>query len=69
MLCCPRASLFLRGGIILAFAFLLTSAYMRVSSPAVMSEAAKAYLASLTPDQRSKGTFDLKDEELFFWHF
>jgi len=69
VLCCPRASLFLRGGIVLAFTFLLTSAYLRVSSPAVMSDAAKAYLASLTPEQRSKGTFDLKDEELFFWHF
>lgn len=69
MLCCPRASLFLRGGIILVFAFLLTSAYLRVSSPAVMSDAAKAYLASLTPEQRSKGTFDLKDDELHFWHF
>ncbi|MFN7932328.1 MAG: DUF3500 domain-containing protein [Bryobacteraceae bacterium] len=34
-----------------------------------MSDAAKAYLASLTPEQRSKGTFDLKDDELHFWHF
>ncbi|MBL8177036.1 MAG: DUF3500 domain-containing protein [Bryobacterales bacterium] len=69
MLCCSRASLFLRGGLILAFGFLLSSAYLRVSSPAVMSEAAKAYLASLNADQRSKGTFDIKDQELFFWHF
>lgn len=52
-----------------AFTFLLTSAYYRVSSPAVMSEAANAFLASLTPEQRSKAVFGFKDEERFFFHF
>jgi hypothetical protein len=52
-----------------AFTLLLTSAYYRVSSPAVMSEAANAFLASLTPEQRAKAVFDFKDEERFFFHF
>ncbi|MBI3684162.1 MAG: DUF3500 domain-containing protein [Acidobacteria bacterium] len=34
-----------------------------------MSDTARAYLASLTLDQRSKGAFDFKDQERFFWHF
>lgn len=69
MPCCPRATMLLRGGVILLFGFLMTSAYYRVSSPSVMSDAAKAFLSSLTPEQRSKATFEMKDEERFFWHF
>ncbi|MCS7026512.1 MAG: DUF3500 domain-containing protein [Bryobacteraceae bacterium] len=52
-----------------AFTILLTSAYYRVSSPFVMSEAANAFLASLTPEQREKAQFDFQDEERFFFHF
>lgn len=56
-------------GLTVGFAFLLTSAYYRVNSPLVMSEAANAFLNSLTPAQRAKASFDFKDQERFFWHF
>lgn len=34
-----------------------------------MSEAAKHFIASLTPEQSAKAKFDFKDEERFNWHF
>ena len=34
-----------------------------------MLEAAKAFLASLTPEQRSKALFDFEDAERLNWHF
>jgi hypothetical protein len=48
---------------------LLTSAYYRTQSVPVMSDAAKNFLASLTPEQTAKATFQFKDEERFNWHF
>ena len=35
---------------------LLTAAYERINTPALMSDAAHAYLNSLTPEQRAKAT-------------
>ena len=48
---------------------LLTSAYTRIHSASVMTDAAKAFLASLTPQQRAQATFQFQDEERFDWHY
>jgi hypothetical protein len=48
---------------------LLTSAYYRTQSAPVMSEAAKAFLASLTPEQSAQTKFAFDAEERFNWHF
>jgi Protein of unknown function (DUF3500) len=48
---------------------LLTSAYTRMHSASVMTDAAKAFLASLTPQQRAQATFAFQNEERFNWHF
>jgi hypothetical protein len=48
---------------------LLTSAYSRLHSATVASDAAKAFLNSLTPEQRAQATFQFQDEERFNWHF
>lgn len=42
----------------------------RAHSPAEeMAEAARNFLAALTPDQRTKATFAWKDDERLNWHF
>lgn len=69
LICCPKANILLRGIAAAAFCFLLTSAYYRVESASLMSDTAKAFLSSLSKEQRSKASFDFKDEERFFWHF
>jgi hypothetical protein len=48
---------------------MLTAAYYKINSPSVMSDAAKAFLASLPPDQKARATFAMADEERFNWHF
>ncbi len=48
---------------------LLTSAYHRLNSSALMAEAANRFLASLIPDQRVKATFAFEEEERQNWHF
>ena len=48
---------------------LLTSAYTRIHSAAVMTDAAKAFLASLTPQQRTQATFQFQDDERLDWHY
>lgn len=48
---------------------LLTSAYSRLQTAAVMTESAKAFLAALTPEQRAQATFAMQDDERFDWHF
>jgi hypothetical protein len=48
---------------------MLSAAYYRINSPSVMSDAAKAFLASLPPDQKARATFAFTDEERFNWHF
>lgn len=50
-------------------AVLLSSAYTRMHSAAVMTEAATAFLASLTPAQRAQATFQFTDPERFDWHY
>ena len=48
---------------------LLIAAYYRVNSPAVMTTAARAFLASLDPEQRARATFPMNSEERLNWHF
>ncbi len=48
---------------------LLTSAYHRLNSSALMADAANRFLASLTPEQRAKATFSFEEEERLNWHF
>jgi hypothetical protein len=50
-------------------ALLLTSAYTRIHSASVMTDAAKALLASLTPQQRAQATFQFQDDERLDWHY
>jgi hypothetical protein len=48
---------------------MLTAAYYKINSPQVMSNAAKAFLASLPADQKARATFAFADQERFNWHF
>lgn len=48
---------------------LLIAAYYRVNSPAVMTNAARAFIASLTPELRARVSFAFNDEERLNWHF
>lgn len=48
---------------------LLTAAYSKLHTPAIMAETAKAFLASLDPEQRARATFQFQDEERFDWHY
>ncbi|HLK22642.1 MAG TPA: DUF3500 domain-containing protein [Bryobacteraceae bacterium] len=48
---------------------LLTAAYSRMHTPAVMAETAKAFLASLDPEQRARATFQFADDERLNWHY
>src|SRR6478752_2106507 len=55
--------------LVLAAVGLLTAAYERINTPALMSDAAKAYLNSLTPEQRTKTVFPFDDAERLNWRF
>jgi len=57
---------FLAVGIGLA---LLMSAYSRLHTASVMTESAKAFLASLTPEQRAQATFAMDNDERLNWHY
>lgn len=48
---------------------LLTSAYYRTQSAPTMTDAAKAFLSSLTPEQSAKASFKFDNEERYNWHF
>ena len=48
---------------------LLAAAYSKIHSPAVMTESARAFLASLTPEERARATFQFADDERFNWHY
>jgi len=48
---------------------LLTAAYSRMHSASVMTNAAKAFLNSLDPEQRARATFQFQDEERFDCHY
>src|SRR5947209_14539722 len=48
---------------------LLTSAYYRTQAIPIMTDAANAFLSSLTPDQQAKAKFPFDSEERYNWHF
>lgn len=48
---------------------LLLAAYERVNTPKLMSEAARAYLDSLTPELRAQTTIAFDSEERMNWRF
>jgi hypothetical protein len=48
---------------------LLTAAYERIQSVGTMTDAAKAYLASLTPELRARTQFPFDADERMNWHF
>ena len=52
-----------------ATAVLLLSAGRTLNAPATMTQTARAFLDSLTDEQRSKVIFKLEDDERFFWHY
>src|SRR5256884_3590590 len=60
---------FLRLAALTIGAILLTSAYYRISSSTVMTQAAQHFLASLTPEQHAKAAFTFQDDERLNWHF
>lgn len=55
--------------LILCALMLLVAAYERVNTPLLMSEAAQAYLASLTPELRAKAVIPFDSEERTNWAF
>jgi hypothetical protein len=48
---------------------LLTAAYERTQTTATMTDAAKAYLTALTPEQRTRTQFAFDADERQNWHF
>jgi Spy/CpxP family protein refolding chaperone len=48
---------------------LLTAAYNRMSTASTRTEAANRFLASLTPEQKAKATFQFADAERMNWFF
>ena len=60
---------FLRLAALTTGAILLTSAYYRINSSTVMTQAAQHFLASLTPEQHAKATFPFQEDERLNWHF
>jgi len=58
-----------RLGLIAASALLLTAAYNRTNSASIMTETANRFLASLTPEQKAKATFQFGDEERMKWFY
>ncbi len=61
--------LFLRLAALAIGAILLTSAYYRINSSTVMTQAAQHFLASLTAEQRTKATFAFQEDERLNWHY
>ncbi len=48
---------------------LLIGAYYRINSPAVMTTAARTFLASLDAQQRARVSFPMNSDERLNWHF
>src|SRR2546421_1567442 len=66
---CNRCNLqpnFIRFLTILLFLPLLVRAHTPAEE---MAGAVNNFLAALTPEQRTKATYEMKDEERFDWHF
>src|SRR5438445_5460318 len=57
-----------------AFIFLIVSFLCPAAAPASvpgrdMADAANNFLAALNPEQKTKATYEFKDDERFDWHF
>lgn len=48
---------------------LLTSAYYRIHSVAIVADTAKQFLVSLTPEQLAKTQLKFEDDDRFHWHY
>lgn len=48
---------------------LLTSAYHRTHSVSAMTQSARAFLQSLSPEQQAKAKLPFEGEERLFWHY
>jgi hypothetical protein len=48
---------------------LLTSAYHRIHSAAIITDTAHNFLVSLSSEQKAKASFEFGDEERFNWHY
>ena len=55
--------------LVLSAVALLTAAYERINTPALMSDSAHAFLNSLTPEQRAKVVYPFDDAERLNWRF
>src|SRR5438105_9902597 len=53
----------------LGAAVLLTAAYYHTQSVSIMTDAAKAFLASLTPEQRAQAIFPFDADERMNWFY
>ncbi|HEY1341214.1 MAG TPA: DUF3500 domain-containing protein [Bryobacteraceae bacterium] len=59
----------LRLSLVGACLVLLMAAYQRTDSASVMTQSAKAFLAALTPEQRTKAVMAFDDDKRLDWHF
>ena len=48
---------------------LLTSAYYRIHSVAIITDTAKNFLVTLSPEQRAKAQLRFEDDDRFHWHY
>ena len=62
-----KPALFVLGAAVCATA--ITVSAQRSGPEARMTDAARAFLASLTPEQKAKATFAFTDDERLNWHF
>lgn len=60
---------FVRATLVFALLSSFTARLLALSPAEDMVDAAKNFLASLTSEQRSKATFELKSDERLNWHF
>ena len=58
-----------RLGAIAVGALMLTAAYDRTNSASLMTQAARQFLASLTPEQKAVAMFPLNDAERYRWFY
>jgi len=55
--------------LLLLLSKILVASVLADSPAHEMTEAAKNFLAALTPEQKTKATYEFQDEERFDWHF
>jgi len=55
--------------LVLACVFVIPACALAASPGSEIAGAANNFLASLTPEQKAKATYEFKDDERFDWHF